>query len=147
MHKSFGWLTLFLAAAGSASARDAVSDQRELLKADAAVCSAFESGDAKALGDILDATFTLTSSRGEVTDRAQNLEEVAKREPYYDVFRNHDQRVRLYGDAAIITGITTVKGRSEGDAFAVDFQFTDTWVHRDGHWILAASHASKLADK
>ena len=30
------------------------------------------------------------------------------------------------------------------DAFAADFQYTDTWVRRDGRWKLAASHASRL---
>jgi hypothetical protein len=38
-----------------------------------------------------------------------------------------------------------VKGRSAGEPFAADFQFTDTWIRRDGQWILAASHASRLS--
>jgi len=53
----------------------------------------------------------------------------------------------VYGDAAIVTGITTVKGRSKGEPFAADFQFTDTYVRHSGHWLLAASHASRLPTK
>ena len=127
-----------------AHARDATQDEREIRRIDAAICAEFESGDANGLKQNLDARFTLTSSRGEVTDLKQNLGEVAKREPRYEKFGNHDQNVRLYGDAAIVTGITSIKGMAEGQPFAADFQFTDTYVHRKGHWLLAASHASRL---
>jgi ketosteroid isomerase-like protein len=127
-----------------AYARDAAQDEREIRRVETAICSEFESGDAAGLKKNLDASFTLTSSRGEVTDLRQNLDEVGRREPHYEVFRNHDQNVRLYGDAAIVTGITTVKGTSDGKPFAADFQFTDTYVRRNARWLLAASHASRL---
>jgi ketosteroid isomerase-like protein len=139
--------TSALLAAGSAPVRDSMADTRELLRVEAELCHAFEAGDATTLRKHLDATFTLTDSHGEVTDLERNIADVAKRDPYYDEFRNHEQKVRLYGDAAIITGITTIKGRSGADTFAADFQFTDTWVRRDGHWLLAASHASRLQKK
>jgi len=126
-----------------ALARDAAQDEREILRVEALICKAFESGDGATLGKHLDARFTLTSSRGEVTDRKQNIAEVVSREPRYEVFRNHDQKLRLYGDAAVETGITTIKAMAGGKPFAADFQFTDTYVYRDGHWLLAASHASR----
>ena len=130
-----------------ASARDQAQDERELLSAETALCHAFEVGAADAAGKTLDARFTLTDSRGGVTDRLQNMAEIAKRDPYYDVFRNHGQKVRLYGDAALVTGVTTIKGHSGTTAIDAEFAYTDTWVRRDGNWIIAASHASHLAQK
>jgi ketosteroid isomerase-like protein len=139
------WIPTFvLCAVSAASARDDAADTRDLLRVEAELCQAFESGDAATARKDLDETFTLTDSHGGVTDREQNLDEIAKREPRYEVFRNREQKVRLYGDAAIVTGITVVKGIAGKDAFEADFQFTDTWVRRDGHWKLAASHASRL---
>lgn len=129
---------------GLAQGRDANDDQRDVLRAEAALCHAFEVGDADALRKGLDARFTLTDSHGTLTDFAQNVAEVATRDPSYDEFRNHAQKVRLYGDTAIITGITTIKGHSGAHAIAGDFQYTDTWVRRGGAWLLAASHASRL---
>ncbi len=129
----------------AALARDAASDEKEIRSVEAVLCRAFESGDAATLRKHMDATFTQTSSRGEVTDFEQNVAEVARREPRYEVFRNHDQKIRLYGDTAIILGITTVKGTADGKPFEADFQYTDTWIRRDGHWKIAASHASRLA--
>jgi ketosteroid isomerase-like protein len=127
-----------------AQARDAASDEHEIRRVEALLCRAFESGDVAGLRAHMDETFTQTSSSGEVTDFAQNVAEVAAREPRYAVFRNHDQKLRLYGDTAIILGITTVKGTSAGKPFAADFQYTDTWIRRSGHWRIVASHASRL---
>jgi hypothetical protein len=120
-------------------------DEQDLLREEASVCHAFEVGDAAYLRKALDPRFTLTSSTGVVTHLQQNLAEVAAREPKYSEFRNHDQHVRLYGDAAIVTGITSIKGTSGAQAFAADFQYTDTWIQRGHTWRLAASHASRLA--
>ena len=142
-----GLILVGLLSCGLALARDKAQDERDLRAAEAALCSAFEAGDAGELKKYLEPTFTLTNSRGEVTDYQKNLAEVASREPRYDMFRNHDQKVRLYGDAAIITGITSIKGSAEGKPIAADFQFTDTYVYRDGRWLLAASHASRIPDK
>jgi ketosteroid isomerase-like protein len=118
---------------------------REILQAEAAICSAFERGDAAYLRGALDPRFTLVDSRGTVTNLEQNLDEVEAREPRYEEFRNHGQSIRIYGDMAIITGVTSVKGTAGGEAFAADFRFTDTWLYRDGRWLLAASHASRLS--
>jgi ketosteroid isomerase-like protein len=142
-------ITLFAGAtalaSGSALARDKAQDERDIRAADAAVCHAFEAGDAGELKKYLEPTFTLTNSRGEVTDYQANLAEVASREPRYEIFRNHEQKVRVYGDAAVVTGVTSVKGTAEKKPFEADFQFTDTYVLHDARWLLAASHASRLA--
>lgn len=138
------FMALLCLATGAAHTREPAGEEREIRRIEAALCHAFESGDAATLRKHMDATFTQTSSHGEVTDFEQNVAEVVRREPHYDVFRNHDQKVRIYGDSAIILGITTVKGTSEGKTFQADFQYTDTWIRRNGHWKIAASHASRL---
>ena len=131
-------LVLMMAAAGA-------SEEEAVLQALHAGCAAFEKGDAAALARFLDAGFTLTDSRGAVTTREENLTEVKNREPRYEVFRNHDMKVRLYGQTALVNGITSVKGTAGGQPFEADFQFTDTLVKRGGSWVLVASHASRLA--
>ncbi|RKG86251.1 nuclear transport factor 2 family protein [Corallococcus terminator] len=135
---------LAVAAGATTAARDPAQDERDLLKVEAALCRAFETGDADTLRKSLDARFTLTDSQGTVTNLEQNLAEVVKKDPVYEVFRNHHQKIRLYGDAAIVTGITTLKGHSGKTRFEGDFQFTDTWVHREGQWKLAASHVTRM---
>lgn len=140
-------LAAILATTGAAHASDSSRDQQEILRVETELCHAFEAGDAETLRKALDPTFTLTDSRGVVTDLGQNLAEVASGDPDYEIFRNHGQKIRLYGDSAIVTGITSIKSHSGDTTFEGDFQFTDTWVRRDGGWKLAASHASRLPGK
>lgn len=127
------------------AAHAAGGDRATILRDEALLCAAWESGDGATLRRYMDRTFTLTSSRGEVTDFAQNVAEVVAREPRYDVFRNRGQEVRVYGNAAVVLGITSVKGTSAGEAFAAEFRYTDTWIRRGGRWKIVSSHASRLS--
>jgi ketosteroid isomerase-like protein len=130
--------------AGSATARDTAQDQRNVLRAEAMLCDAYESSDADVFRDNLDERYTRTDAKGVVANRDQTVASVARRDPTYVTYRNHDQTVRLYGDTAIVTGITTIQSHSGAMKFEGDFQYTDTWIHGDGRWKLAASHASLL---
>ncbi|WP_407353729.1 nuclear transport factor 2 family protein [Luteimonas sp. R10] len=145
--KAIRWCVAAALAASAlpALARDAAQDRRDILEAEAALSEAFENRDADALRAWLDERFVLTGSNGIPADRAQTIAEVESGEPAYDVFRNRDQVFHLYGDAAVVTGITSVEGKAGGEPFAADFQFTDTWVYRDGRWRLAASHATRIS--
>lgn len=131
---------VWVAAATAGAQSDEGAVQQALVRA----CDAFRDGDVAYLSTFLSKDFTLTSSSGEVTNYEQNIAEVRSREPRYEVFRNHGMSVRLYGDTAVVNGITSVKGTSEGKPFAADFQFTDTLVRKSGRWRLVASHASPL---
>jgi hypothetical protein len=114
-----------------------------VLKAERGICAAFEREDADWLEKHLDPTFTLTSSTGKVTTRADEVADL-RGGTKYDVFRNRGSKVRVYGDAAVVTGITHVEGKAGGKPYALDFQFTDTYVRKAGEWVLVASHASRL---
>ncbi len=128
----------------SASARPTADDVAAILEAEAQICAAFERGDADWLETHLDPTFTLVSSTGRITTRAEEIADL-RAGTRYDVFRNRDSRVRVYADAAVVTGITRVEGRADGKPYALDFRFTDTYVRRPRGWVMVASHASKLA--
>jgi hypothetical protein len=54
-------------------------------------------------------------------------------------------RVRVFGDAAVVTGRTHGVGEFGGAAYDVVIRFTDTFVRRDGRWSAVASHASLLS--
>jgi ketosteroid isomerase-like protein len=135
--------TLLASPATHASEND---DVAAILRAEREICAAFEREDAQWLAKHLHPTFTLTNSTGKVTTRE---DEVADLESgtMYDVFRNRDSKVRLYGDAAVVTGITEVGGSSDGKPYAMEFQFTDTYVRTPEGWSMVASHASKLPPK
>ena len=137
-------IVAMLAAHGAVAAP--ADDERDIRKVEAALCDALRTGDAAAIARLEDETYTLTNSKSEVTTRADDIAD-AKKGVRYDEFRNHEQTVRLYGDAAIVLGVTTVKGSSGGKPFAADFKFTDTYVRRADGWKIASSHATRIEKK
>ena len=146
MKLTHGLFIAALAAPVFASAAPA-DDTREIERVERELCDAFRTNDAATIGKLEDETYTLTNTRGEVTTRADDIADAKKAETRYTEFRNHDTTMRLYGDAAIRLGITSIKGISSGKPFTLDVRFTDTYIKRADGWKIAASHASPISAK
>jgi ketosteroid isomerase-like protein len=119
--------------------------EKEVLQFERDACKAFLGADVPALERVLTPDFTLTLSSGEVSTRADEINELQSGKIHYDVFENYDMLARLYGnDAAVVLGKTRVKGTADGKPFDRVVQFTDTLIKRDGRWQLAAGHVSRI---
>jgi ketosteroid isomerase-like protein len=119
--------------------------QQEALQFERDACKAFLDADVAALERVLTPDFTLTLSNGEVSTRADEINELQSTKVHYDVFENYDMLARLYGnDMAVVLGKTRVKGTADGKPFDRVVQFTDTLIKRDGRWQLAAGHVSRI---
>jgi predicted SnoaL-like aldol condensation-catalyzing enzyme len=125
-------------------ATDSAATEEEVKAVTQRACEAFLRADLAAVEDLLAPQFTLVGSDGSVQPREQALAEVRAREPKYEVFRNHDMVAHVYGDAATVQGITSIKGTSGGKPFALDVRFTDTLVRIDGRWRIAVSHVTRI---
>ena len=87
--------------------------QQEVLQFERDACKAFLDADVAALERVLTPDFTLTLSNGEVSTRADEINELQSKKVHYDVFENYDMLARLYGnDTAVVVGKTRVKGNS-----------------------------------
>ena len=135
------WLAVLLSGPVLVAADDA-RDETAVLDALHAACDAYAKSDAIYLEQALDERFTLTDSHGAITTKADELAAVRAGDPKYEIFANSDMKVRLYRDAALVTGVTTVKGVAAGKPFHSRLQFTDTLIRRAGGWSIAASHVS-----
>ena len=119
--------------------------QQEVLQFERDACKAFLDADVAALERVLTPDFTLTLSSGEVSTRADEINELQSKKVHYDVFENYDMLARLYcNDTAVVVGKTRVKGTADGKPFDRVVQFTDTLIKRDGRWLLAAGHVSRI---
>jgi ketosteroid isomerase-like protein len=52
--------------------------------------------------------------------------------------------VRVFGDAAVVTGRTHARGTQSGVPFDVKLRFTDVFVRRGDGWQAVASHATRI---
>ena len=109
-------------------------------------CVAFLKADLTAAEALLAPGFTLVNSSAVVQTREEVLAEIRNGDPRYDEFRNHSMSARVYGDAAIVQGITTVKGVAGGQAFDINVRFTDTLIRERGQWRLVVSHVTRIRD-
>ncbi len=117
-----------------------------ILQAERDGCAAYLHGDAEKIAKFLAEDYTLTNSKGEISARADDIADAKSGKVHYDVFENHDMKVRLYGDStAVVTGRTKLKGVYDGKPVDKIVQFTDTLVKQNGHWRLAAGHVSAAA--
>jgi ketosteroid isomerase-like protein len=53
-----------------------------------------------------------------------------------------DVTVRVFGDAAVVTGRTHGRGSYAGTPYDVTIRFTDVFIRRDNRWQAVVSHAS-----
>jgi len=142
--KPIAFLLMLATLAPSLAFASDTDDIAAIQQAERDICAAYERGDADWLEKHLDPSFTLTGSTGKLTTRAEEVADL-RGGTRYSVFRNRDTHVRLYGEAAVVTGITHVEGNADGQPYALDFQFTDTYVRRPQGWVIVASHASRRA--
>jgi ketosteroid isomerase-like protein len=128
-----------------ASAGAPISDEAQLvMNITQQACDAIRAGDVPALEKLLAPDFTLVSSNADVQTREEVLAEVRNRDPRYEIFRNHSMSARVYANAAVVQGITSLKGVSGDKAFELDVRFTDTLIKEHGQWRLVVSHVTRL---
>lgn len=121
------------------------SQVEAILAYERAACAAYQRNDAVAIDSLVHDSYALTDSRGVTTTKADDIRDAKARAIQFTAFRNEDMKVRVYGDAAIVTGRTIVQGKAkDGSVVDVEVQFTDTVVLEDGRWRLVAGHVSRL---
>ncbi len=119
-------------------------EENAVLQTERELATSYLRSDADAIARGVMEDYTLTNSMGKITTRADDIDEAKKNNPKYEMFENHDMKVRVHGDTAVVIGQTHTKGISSGKPFDSEFQFTDTFIRDGGRWRLLAGHVSKL---
>jgi ketosteroid isomerase-like protein len=125
----------------------AAGEDEAIFQTEREICVAYLKGDVDAIARNVMEDYTVTNSRGEITGRDQDIDDAKKRDPKYEIFENHEMKVRVHGSTAVVTGRTHLKGISGGKLFDSEIQFTDTLIKDKGRWRLLAVHASNLPKK
>ena len=138
--------TLAFRVAGQGPA--AGKDEKQLAELQQTLAKAWVGGDRATIERIIAPDWSSTGPDGRVADRDGVLADVFETR----VHRIHrveidDVKVRVFGEAAVVTGRTHGVGEVRGSAYDVFIRFTDTFVRRDGRWQAVASHASLLAGR
>ncbi len=50
----------------------------------------------------------------------------------------------MYGDVAVVTGLSKIKGKYKDQNFDDSYRWTRVWVHHDGDWTCVAEQMSRV---
>jgi ketosteroid isomerase-like protein len=53
-----------------------------------------------------------------------------------------DVQVQVYGNATVVTGVDTVKGKTNGQSHENRYLYMDVWVKRSGRWQCVKTYSS-----
>ena len=77
--------------------------------------------------------------------KEESVAEMRNSKDTYESLELSDLNFRVEGDAAVVTGINTVKGKdSRGKPFDRKSRFTDTFIRRDGQWQVWATQGTLI---
>jgi ketosteroid isomerase-like protein len=95
-------------------------------------------GDAAALEKMLADDFTFITTRGFLFTKAEMLRGVSDGAFRYEYRQIYDLAIRVYGDAAVVTGRSVHSGQQNGRELTDAYRFTRVYVHRQGGWLAVA---------
>ena len=98
--------------------------------------------DAAALERIYADDFIGVGPSGTVRTKPQVISDFTSGDLKFQSITTDDVRVRVYGDAAVETGRSTMDGQDKGRTVPRDTRFTRVWVKQQGRWRLVANHYS-----
>jgi ketosteroid isomerase-like protein len=119
----------------------------EILKLEEAFAEAIVKNDLEGLGRIAADDWIIIDPNGEIVDRARFFEVIKSGVLTHDTMESGDFRVRLYGDVAVVTAITSTNGKFMGEEFSTRERATDVFVRRDGRWRCVLTHLTRLGKK
>jgi ketosteroid isomerase-like protein len=91
--------------------------------------------------------YMYTACEGSVWTKAQDLALLKSGNDVITSWVLADMKVRVYGDAAVVTGRATIKETYKGKDVSRQERWTDTWVKLAGQWQCVAGHSSEIAQK
>jgi ketosteroid isomerase-like protein len=116
--------------------------EKIVAKLDTEYQAAVKANDAATMDRILADDFVLITGRGKTFSKADLLEEARDKTTLYERQEEIEQKVRVWGDTAVVTALLWIKGTSDGKAFERKLWFSDTYVRTAKGWRYVLGQAS-----
>jgi ketosteroid isomerase-like protein len=94
------------------------------------------------LSSLMSDDYVITMEDGSVYGKVGFISYTAQPSERVDVVEFADLKIRMHGDAAVVTGSYHEQGESKGKPYDYRDRMTDLWMKMDGKWKLVASHYS-----
>jgi Ketosteroid isomerase homolog len=119
--------------------------QGDVIKLENEFARAVTSNDVDALDGILADDWIIIDPDGSIVDKARFLGVIKSGVLSHESMESTDLRVRLYGNTAVVTGLTTTKGKFMGQDFASCERATDIFVKQTDRWRCVLTQLTRFA--
>lgn len=127
--------------------------EQELMQIERDWSAAYMKRDLAAVDRILADDFVGIDGRGMITDKAGEMEEFKPLPPGTPppdrVILDDsvgEMQVRVYGDTAVVNGVTTERVSNKGKESIVKYRRTTVYVKRQGRWQCVSFHGSRIIE-
>jgi ketosteroid isomerase-like protein len=121
--------------------------QEELLKLENEFAQAVTNNDADAVDGFLADDWIIVDPDGGIIDKARFLGVIKSGALSHEMMESADLRVRLYGNTAVVTGLTTTKGKFLGQDFTSCERATDIFVKQNDRWQCVFTQLTRFTKK
>jgi ketosteroid isomerase-like protein len=128
------------AASGQSTSRD--DDAKTVAALDTEYQAAVKRNDAATMDRILADDFVLVTGRGQTYTKADLLRDARNQTSLYEQQDEIEQKVRVWGDTAVVTALLWIKGTSGDKPFERKLWFSDTYVRTPKGWRYVLGQAS-----
>jgi ketosteroid isomerase-like protein len=119
--------------------------ERQLIELERQLSDALVKEDAAVLDRLWSPDLVFTFPNGKVSNKAERLAGQKPSAGSSQSTNTNDQvNVHVYGDTAVVTVLSTWKGKANAQEYADQYQATHVWVRQLGRWQLVAAHVSQL---
>jgi ketosteroid isomerase-like protein len=119
--------------------------QEELLIFERDFTQAVAGNDVVAIGRFVADDWVIIDADGGVIDRSRCLSVIESGALSHESMESTDVEVRVHGDTAVVTGITSSKGLFMGHGFNTRERATDVLVRLNGRWLCVFSQLTQVA--
>ena len=124
-----------------------MTSEEELLRVEKEFAEAIVKNDLEGIERLVADDWIIIGPDGEIVERARFFEVIESGDMTHDTMESEDFRIRVYGDSAVVTGITRTKGKFMGQEFSTQERATDVFINRDGRWQCVLTHLTRFPKK
>jgi len=134
------WIAVMIGA--TKQARSSLDDEKVVAALDTEYQAAVKNNQTATMDRILADDFVLVTGLGKTYTKADLLEEARSRRVIYERQEDSNQKVRVWGDTAVVTALLWAKGTDSGKTFDYKLWFSDTYVRTANGWRYVFAQAS-----
>ena len=133
------WMTVVpIAICGAQDSSEAANIRALELK----VADLYKQRQVDTFANLLDDDFVITFEDGSTYSKTGYLAYSTSSSTRVEVVEIAEMRIRMHGDAAVVTGLYHEKGVDNQKSYDYHDRFTDVWMKKSGKWRLIAAHYS-----